>query len=632
MRQIGLAVVSTTIFAGLVGVMPTAWGAADPPDIAIAQQIAVPSYVHPGADPQAWDAMIGADPGTVGVLVANPLNGPDYQPMTSWGAVMQRAHNAGIRVLGYVSTGYLGVTTPGLTNRLGSTATEDWLSQIQRDVTAWYDFYGSAVDGIFFDEMHNRCGPGTSNEWADIYRMLNDWLKREHPGAFTVGNPGTGPAPCYEDAFDVLLTFEGSYGAYSGNPPTGEPAYTPMSWTPSDPRKIWHLVYNAPNRQAMESAVKLSKERGAGWTYVTDDVLANPWDSIPMAYWDNEQDATAPGGSPGTVPPSVPNNLSASMVDARSVTVAWPVSTGVSAQPTGYDVYRDGVWIGAAGATDPSFTDRSVSSSTTYGYQVAARDRAANVSALSAVLQVTTDPTTSASPTAPSLLEEHTEHTSTSLTWTASTDTDDAVVAYEVVQDGKPVITLSASMTSLTVGGLLPAGSYSFNVQALDASGNRSARSNAIAVSTPPTPEGNTVADPSSSISGSTISYTATFYVPFAFRHVFIRTDETSNPCWQTASSRQLCADYMLENNKLLKYAGGGTDFTWTPITDVVPTMDGYTYTWDVDLADLGQPTLQSWVFNGNGYAPSAYTSTCLVESVRLAWWLPRYWSPQICG
>lgn len=71
------------------------------------QQLAVPSYIHPSGDPGAWDLLINSTPGKVGIAVANVLNGPDLQPISYWQSVMMRAKAKGIKVLGYVATGYL---------------------------------------------------------------------------------------------------------------------------------------------------------------------------------------------------------------------------------------------------------------------------------------------------------------------------------------------------------------------------------------------------------------------------------------------------------------------------------------------------------------------------------------------
>ena len=121
-------------------------------------------------------------------------------------------------------------------------------------------------------------------------------------------NPGIGVPQCYENAADVIVTFEGSYASYVGDPTAANP-YTPLTWTTTDPMKIWHIVYGAPDAATMAQATALSKTRGAGYIYVTDDVLANPYDTLPPPdYWAAELATMA--GAPGTnKPPTRPVGL-----------------------------------------------------------------------------------------------------------------------------------------------------------------------------------------------------------------------------------------------------------------------------------------------------------------------------------
>jgi hypothetical protein len=165
------------------------------------QQIAVPSYIHPGADPGAWNRLIGAPSEKAGITVANVLNGPDFRRKPIWTDVMARAHGSGKRVLGYVDTGYLGLT--GQKTRLGSSDPADWIAQAEQDINVWYALYGESLDGIFFDQGYNTCGP--NNDFASWYDHLNQFEKRHHPGALTVLNPGAVVPQCYEDTADILL-------------------------------------------------------------------------------------------------------------------------------------------------------------------------------------------------------------------------------------------------------------------------------------------------------------------------------------------------------------------------------------------------------------------------------------------
>lgn len=98
---------------------------------------------------------------------------------------------------------------------------------------------------------------------------------------------------------------------------------------------------------------------------------------------------------PDTTPPSKPGNLTASDVQATSVTLTWDPSTdnvGVVA----YDIYRAG---GLLASIEPvtTYQDLSVDPETSYQYEVRAQDAAGNESDPSDPLDVTT-------PAAPSVL------------------------------------------------------------------------------------------------------------------------------------------------------------------------------------------------------------------------------------
>jgi hypothetical protein len=250
------------------------------PSLAMSQQIAVPLYIDPVADRPAWEQLAGSSPGSIGFVVANVLNGPGLGMDPAWASAMSHEHAAGVKVLGYVDTGYFGRT--GRTTRVGSATVAGWTAQAEQDVNSWYSFYGPYLSGIFFDDAQDACGPSSgSDSWADLYAQLTAYVKGAHPGAMTVANPGSPVPQCYEGVADVLVTFEGSYSAYTRS-------YVGLSWSPAGPQKIWHIVYDVPSAPDMESVVALSKARGAGYVYVTSATLPNPYDTLPP-YWDGEQ-------------------------------------------------------------------------------------------------------------------------------------------------------------------------------------------------------------------------------------------------------------------------------------------------------------------------------------------------------
>ncbi|MGP8006924.1 MAG: spherulation-specific family 4 protein [Acidimicrobiales bacterium] len=617
---------------------------------AIAQHLAVPAYIDPTADPGAWTQLDSSQPGTVGMVVANVDSGPNSQADPGWTTAIDQAHAQGDKVLGYVDTGYLGSPITGhpdgLLTRAGQTGLQAWLPQAEADINAWYQFYGPDIDGIFFDEGTNQCGPTpSSDEYADEYAALTAYVKQAHPGATTVINPGTAVPQCYENAADVLVTFEGSYGDYTGDPVSAAEAYQPLSWSSTDPNKFWHIVYGTATQAQMEQVISLSKSRNAGYIYVTDAVPANPYDTLPpAAYWADEQQQSLPGDTDGSAPPSAPTDLTESGQGGQGgqgqggqgqggqggpgggfgpgqsdqgqsstqVQLQWNSSYGVAAPVVAYDVYEGTTWLGSVDANTLEYTVSGLAPSSTETFTVEARDAAGNESGPSQSLQVTTASATTVLPTAPwTLAVTATSFTTATLEWSPATATDESVAGYVVSENGTPILQVPASLTTVTVQGLQPGlDTDTFTVTTLGSSGNVSPASNQVVATTTPLPDDQDITAPSVQVNADgSITYGADFATPFAFRRVFIATGATGVPCWDTGNASPICADYLIENDQLLQYAGTGTDFTWTTVDSAIPTLTGTDhYSWTVPATDLASPAAQTILFNGDGYSPESYT------------------------
>ncbi|MGD0313743.1 MAG: spherulation-specific family 4 protein [Acidimicrobiales bacterium] len=264
------------------------------------QQLAIPAYADPTANPGTWDQLTGGEPGAIGIIVANVDSGPGSRSDPAWASVIQRARAAGTTVLGYVDTGYLGnpseANPAGLPTRSGPRDVGAWLNQVEADIDDWYAFYGANLGGIFLDQTTSECGPlPGSNIYADEYRTLTAYVKRTHPGAMTVLNPGIAVPRCFDNAADVLVTFEGSYANYVGTPGSQGKAYQPLDWAPSSPDKVWHIVYGADSSVEMVHAMALGRSRDAGYVYVTDAGPPNPFGVLPPTdYWSAEQGHRSP--------------------------------------------------------------------------------------------------------------------------------------------------------------------------------------------------------------------------------------------------------------------------------------------------------------------------------------------------
>ena len=220
------------------------------------QNVAIPSYFYPGA---LWTQIEHALPED-SVAIINPSSGPGSSIDQSYVAQVDEGQSAGLTVLGYVHTDY---------GRRSSAV-------VRSEIDKYYSWYG--VDGIFLDEGSTDCSHA-----ASYYKDLYDYVHNR--SGKVVVNPGTQTNECFMDVADVVVNFEDTYANYRAE------SYSQPEWVSEyPPTRFWHLVHAAPTTADMQEAVGLSKERNAGFVYVTSDTLPNPWDTLP-AFLSDEQKA-----------------------------------------------------------------------------------------------------------------------------------------------------------------------------------------------------------------------------------------------------------------------------------------------------------------------------------------------------
>lgn len=228
---------------------------------------------------------------------------------------------------------------------------------------------------------------GDNNEYHDLYKYINDYTKRKHPGAYTILNPGSPMASCFEDTMDTLLTFELSYTAYTT-------AYTPNDWTPKDSRKLWHIVYDVPE-SAIEEVASLARQRGAGFLQLTNDMLPNPYDNLPDDGYMQAQIAQASGGTVLNTPASSWSSGSAAgpvasvsidFSDYSSAALSWPGVQGA----LGYNIYSNAQIAASVPSTMTSVTIGGLDAGTSYAFFVTAIGGGGTEGPQSPTSQVTT--------------------------------------------------------------------------------------------------------------------------------------------------------------------------------------------------------------------------------------------------
>ena len=207
----------------------------------------VPLYTIPSDS--SWTTLAAAKaahPKVPVIAVVDPNNGPGAAATADYTTGIGKLQLAGITVVGYVRTSY------------GARAVAD----IKADIDHWKMFY-PGIQGIFFDEQ--------SKDATDegLYRTVSQYAKSRGL-TFTIGNPGNDTTPGYVGIFDVGIIYENS----------GFPAISSLSgWHTSYPKnKFCVLAYGVA---ALNHALIKQARAYVGYIYVDNDVLPNPWDSVP---------------------------------------------------------------------------------------------------------------------------------------------------------------------------------------------------------------------------------------------------------------------------------------------------------------------------------------------------------------
>jgi uncharacterized repeat protein (TIGR03806 family) len=208
-------------------------------------------------------------------------------------------------------------------------------------------------------------------------------------------------------------------------------------------------------------------------------------------------------------PPTVPMNLTVTVVSSTSLRVLWSTSTDAGTGVAGYNVFRNGALRMFVAAQVPqgatlTFTDTGLNPATAYTYTVSALDRAtptANESAQSASASGTTSAgADTTAPTAPTnVTATALSATQIRIDWSSSTDPGNpatGVAGYRVFRDGGATPVGTATTTTFTDGvttALTPSTAYTYTVRAFDGAtptANVSGPSNTASATTQASPAG----------------------------------------------------------------------------------------------------------------------------------------------
>ena len=176
-------------------------------------------------------------------------------------------------------------------------------------------------------------------------------------------------------------------------------------------------------------------------------------------------------GTPDTTRPTAPTNASASATNSNQVSLGWTASTD-NVAVTGYTVFRGGSPIGTA--TGTTYTDSTVSPSTTYSYTVEAYDAAGNVSDASNTATVTTPAASTSAPVITGVAATNVSQNSATVTWTTDIPSSSQVLYGLTNGYGQSTQLSTAQLTShsQSITGLSANTTYHFAVRSTGDSNN----------------------------------------------------------------------------------------------------------------------------------------------------------------
>ena len=180
--------------------------------------------------------------------------------------------------------------------------------------------------------------------------------------------------------------------------------------------------------------------------------------------------------------PTIPQNLTAFVINANRIDLNWEISTD-NIGIVGYNIYRNGIIID--NVIMNNYSDVNISPNINYNYTVTASDDDGHESGHSNTVSAMTSD--GIPPSIPQNLEALTiSSTTIELEWEKSTD-NIGVIGYDVYRDFNyiaSVIGEISNFVSYTDIGLIPSTLYTYSIVAWDAANNKSGYSDLLSVTT----------------------------------------------------------------------------------------------------------------------------------------------------
>ena len=256
--------------------------AATQASVAAPIDIVVPAYFYPSFSGSDWDRLTSAAQSGVAITaIMNPGSGPGIASNSDYVSAVGRFRAAGGKVLGYIPSGYLGDAVNAGSTCQPASGSNYSVTDIVTCAARYQAYY--AIDGIFVDEFGKPAGGASDAAVLGFYQQIYTGLTNVNASWQIVGNAGTDPVQGLlrsgaSGSANRLVTFENDGAAFA--------AASSAAWTQTGSSQPFiQILYNVSATADLNALVAQVAARNVSGLYITDDVLPNPYDTLPI-YWD----------------------------------------------------------------------------------------------------------------------------------------------------------------------------------------------------------------------------------------------------------------------------------------------------------------------------------------------------------
>jgi hypothetical protein len=224
------------------------------------QSIAVPMYSYPTIGTM-WPDIIGSANSHLPFVIVDDSNGTFTTADPTYTSQINTNTTANVRSIGYVHSDYQARS----------------FQNVYDDIDSWYQHY-PGISGIFIDLVKN----GSAADRCYI-SLLTEHVKNTHPNDLVILNFGANVSPNYEPYGDIFLNAENDYATLNSSWTVGYPGFED---NPAYENRFWQIAHTTTLGN-YAAALAMLQGRNAGWVYVTDDTMPNPYHQTP-SYWSTE--------------------------------------------------------------------------------------------------------------------------------------------------------------------------------------------------------------------------------------------------------------------------------------------------------------------------------------------------------